>query len=48
MPSVFMKGEQRMSDKKIKMVLSGVTVVVSVLKIIVQHSNQIKRAGGKS
>lgn len=43
-----MKGEQSMPDKKVKMILEGVTVVVSVLKIIVQHSNQIKRAGGKS
>lgn len=43
-----MKGKQRMTDKKVKMVLSGVTVVVSILKVIVQHSGQIKKAGGKS
>lgn len=36
-----------MSDKKVKQVISGITVVVTILKIVVQHSGQIRKAGGK-
>ncbi len=36
-----------MSDKKVKLIMSGITVAVTVLKIVVQHRNQIMREGGK-
>ena len=40
--------EIKMSDKKVKQIISGITVVVTILKIVVQHSGQIRKAGGKS
>lgn len=32
-----------MTDKRLKLVMEGVLVVVSILKIIVQHKGQIKK-----
>lgn len=32
-----------MTDKRLKLVIEGVLVVVSVLKIVVQHKGQIKK-----
>ena len=37
-----------MKEEKSKQIISGITVAVTILKIIVQHSSQIKKAGGKN
>lgn len=32
-----------MSDKKVKVLISGVTMAVTILKLVIQHRGQIKR-----
>lgn len=39
----FGKGDKPMSDKKVKVVISGITMVVTILKLVIQHRGQIKR-----
>lgn len=32
-----------MSDKKVKLIISAITMTTTILKVVVQHRNQIER-----
>lgn len=35
-----------MNDKKIKLILSAITMTATIFKIVVQHRNQIRKGKG--
>ena len=36
-----------MNDKKVKMILSAITMTTTILKIVVQHRNQVNKEKSK-
>lgn len=35
-----------MNDKKLKVILSAITMTTTILKIVVQHRNQVRKGKG--
>lgn len=35
-----------MNDKKVKLILSAITMTTTILKIVVQHRNQVRKGKG--
>lgn len=40
------KGEHNMDDKKTKIILSAITMITTIFKIVVQHRNQVRKGKG--
>ena len=41
------RSSMEMNDKKFKLMLSAITMTTTILKVVVQHRNQVKREKGK-